>query len=76
MANHSRVRTGVLLLLLILVAAALRFYGLDWDGGIGAHPDERHVVGVAESLRWPARLNPFGVPRILLMDTGRCTCWR
>jgi len=47
--------------LILTLAAALRFYGLDWDGGIGAHPDERHVVGVAESLRWPNRLNPFDV---------------
>jgi len=47
--------------LLLLVAAVLRFYALDWDGGVGAHPDERYVVGVAESLRWPGRLNPFDV---------------
>jgi 4-amino-4-deoxy-L-arabinose transferase-like glycosyltransferase len=47
------------MLLLILVAAAVRFYGLDWDSGIGAHPDERHIVSVAESLRWYDRLNPF-----------------
>jgi len=32
------------------VAAVLRFYGLAWDGGISAHPDERYVVGVAERL--------------------------
>ena len=49
------------MLLLLLLAAALRFCGLDWDGGIGAHPDERYVVGVAEALRWPDRLNPFDV---------------
>jgi len=41
------------------MAAVLRFHGLDWDGGIGAHPDERFMVGVAESLHWPDRLNPF-----------------
>jgi len=39
----------------------VRFYGLNWDGGLGAHPDERHVVGVAESLRWPDRLNPLDI---------------
>lgn len=50
-----------LLVLLLIVAAALRFTGLDWDDGIGAHPDERYVVGVAEELRWPDRLNPFDV---------------
>ncbi|MBN1979000.1 MAG: glycosyltransferase family 39 protein [Anaerolineae bacterium] len=51
----------ILLLFLLLLAAALRFRGLDWDGGIGAHPDERYIVGVAEALRWPDRLNPFEV---------------
>jgi len=49
------------LVAVLLVAAALRFCGLEWDGGIGAHPDERYVVGVAEGLRWPDRLNPFEV---------------
>jgi hypothetical protein len=39
----------------------LRFYGINWDGGLGAHPDERYVAGVAEGLRWPDRLNPFVV---------------
>lgn len=78
MVNRSFFK--VLLLLLIFVAAALRFYGLDWDGGIGAHPDERYVVGVAENLRWPDRLNPFDVapdfayghvPLYLLALTGK-----
>ena len=55
------VSVRALLLLLLLLAAALRFCGLDWDGGIGAHPDERYIVGVAEALRWPDRLNPFDV---------------
>lgn len=48
-------------LAVLLVAAALRLYGLDWDGSIGAHPDERYLVGAAESLRCPDRLNPFDV---------------
>ncbi len=38
---------------------ALRLYSLDWDDGIGAHPDERLVVGAAESLSWPRVLNPL-----------------
>jgi hypothetical protein len=51
---------------LLLVAAVLRFYGPAWDGGIGAHPDERHVVGVAERLGCvqhgcPNGLNPFAL---------------
>jgi len=47
------------LILVFLLAAALRFYGLNWDGGLGAHPDERYVVGVAEKVRWPDGLNPL-----------------
>jgi len=51
----------LLLVVVLIVGAVLRFYGLDWDGGIGAHPDERYVVGVAEGLHWPDALNPFDV---------------
>lgn len=60
---RARARAGWVgaLLILLLGAAALRLRGLDWDNGIGAHPDERHLVGVAEGLTWPARLNPFEV---------------
>jgi 4-amino-4-deoxy-L-arabinose transferase-like glycosyltransferase len=50
-----------ILILILLVAATLRLYGLNWDGGLGAHPDERHVVAVAEGLRFPGHLNPFAV---------------
>jgi hypothetical protein len=43
----------------LLVAAVLRFQGLNWDQQIGAHPDERYVVDVASRLSFPERLNPF-----------------
>lgn len=49
------------ILVILVLAAALRCHGLDWDGALGAHPDERYLVGVAEGLRWPDRLNPFDV---------------
>ncbi len=67
------------MLLLLLVAAALRLPGVDWDGGSGGHPDERYLVGVAERLRWPGRLDPFAanpeypygqLPLILLALVG------
>jgi len=51
----------VVLLPVLLLAVTLRWWGLDWDGGIGAHPDERYIVGAAEALRWPDRLDPFDV---------------
>jgi len=46
---------------ILWVAAALRLSGVAWDGGIGAHPDERYLVGVAEEMaRW-LELDPFTV---------------
>jgi 4-amino-4-deoxy-L-arabinose transferase-like glycosyltransferase len=59
--NRLDIKTLLLLLLVVLVALSLRLYGVNWDNGIGAHPDERYLVGVAESLRWPDRLNPLDV---------------
>lgn len=59
MIDRSTLYRALLTLLLLFVAAVVRFYGLDWDGGIGAHPDERYTVSVAERLRWCDELNPF-----------------
>ncbi len=58
--RRSRTSLGILLLILGL-AGWLRLSGLNWDGGIGAHPDERYVVGVAEELHHSGRANPFAV---------------
>jgi 4-amino-4-deoxy-L-arabinose transferase-like glycosyltransferase len=55
------VRSLWLLVLILLVATALRLSGVAWDGGIGAHPDERYVVGTAEGMGWPDRLNPLAL---------------
>ncbi|MBC7226444.1 MAG: glycosyltransferase family 39 protein [Thermoflexales bacterium] len=49
------------LVAILLVAAALRLSGVAWDGGIGAHPDERYLMGVAEGMARPLHLNPFWV---------------
>ena len=56
----------------MLAAASLRFYNINWDNGIFAHPDERSTVAFyAPTIRWPddqsispldprnSRLNPF-----------------
>ncbi|MDX1523529.1 MAG: glycosyltransferase family 39 protein, partial [Anaerolineae bacterium] len=55
----------------LVVAAGLRFYNLNWDNGIFAHPDERSTVAFyAPTIRWPedsstlldprtSTLNPF-----------------
>jgi len=50
-------RQETLLLILILgVGAALRLYGLDWDGGHWLHPDERQIYFVTLGLSWPSSL--------------------
>jgi 4-amino-4-deoxy-L-arabinose transferase-like glycosyltransferase len=43
----------ILLGLILLVAAILRFRGLDWDDFQHYHPDERYIVWVATSIEWP-----------------------
>ena len=38
------------------MGAALRFYGLNWDGGHWLHPDERQIYFVVLNLGWPDSL--------------------
>jgi len=44
----------LLLVAALVVGAALRFYGLNWDAGAHLHPDERQITMVAGQLHWPA----------------------
>ena len=63
--RHSRLTVYLLLLVVILGGWALRLYGLDWDQGLGLHPDERYITWVASSLRLadgPDGLNPYSWP--------------
>ncbi|MDX1686767.1 MAG: glycosyltransferase family 39 protein [Candidatus Promineifilaceae bacterium] len=46
-----------LLLIILLVAAALRLTGLDWDSYQHYHPDERFVTWVATTIEAPAGLD-------------------
>lgn len=67
----ARRLTPVALIIILVMAAALRFYNLNWDNGIFAHPDERSTVAFyAPTIRWPddpsslldprrSTLNPF-----------------
>ena len=43
----------LLLALIIVVAAVLRWTGLDWDGYTHFHPDERYIHWVATTIEWP-----------------------
>ncbi|MCJ7736715.1 MAG: glycosyltransferase family 39 protein, partial [Anaerolineae bacterium] len=47
------------IVLLLTVCAVLRFTGLNWDGGIAAHPDERYIVSTAEAMRSNRTWDPF-----------------
>jgi hypothetical protein len=42
--------------LILLVALALRWTGIDWDGYHHYHPDERYITWVATTIEWPADL--------------------
>jgi hypothetical protein len=48
-----RLRVGLALLAILAIAAALRFYGMVWDGGMLFHPDERHILVVANGIAFP-----------------------
>jgi hypothetical protein len=54
--NRRRVTRTLLLALILFAAAALRFYGLNWDGGHWLHPDERQIYFVVQRLGWPGSL--------------------
>ena len=48
---------------LVVVAAALRFQGLDWDEGQHLHPDERFLTMVETAIKAPRSLADYFTPR-------------
>lgn len=51
--------TAILLLLILLLGAALRFVGTDWDEGHLLHPDERFLSWVAADLQPVGSLSEY-----------------
>lgn len=47
-----------LLGIIFLFGAFLRFYHLNWDEGLGFHPDERNIIKAVQNIRIPGQLNP------------------
>lgn len=47
------------LLAILLLAAGLRFLGLDWDNGYYLHPDERFMVMVTVDTSWPESVGQY-----------------
>ena len=54
--NRRAVRV-TLLVALILVGGALRFMDINWDRFQHLHPDERFIVWVADTMRWPSEVS-------------------
>lgn len=64
----------MVIIIILLIAAALRFYGLNWDQGQHFHPDERMITIVADKINFKD-LNPHffaygSFPIYLLKITG------
>ena len=54
----------ILLMIVLVVAAGLRFYNINWDNGIFAHPDERSTVAFyAPTIQWPEDTSKLLDPR-------------
>ena len=45
---------GLILVFILLIAAGLRWTGLDWDDYNHHHPDERYISWVATTIEWPS----------------------
>ncbi|MDP2953945.1 MAG: phospholipid carrier-dependent glycosyltransferase, partial [Chloroflexota bacterium] len=54
---------------ILLVALALRLYGLDWDQGYLFHPDERAILMKTWDLSWPRDLAQFLDPNLSPLNT-------
>ena len=52
----SRLIFLVLIAVIFVCAAILRFAGINWDQHQHVHPDERFIVWVADTLTWPGDL--------------------
>ena len=48
------------IVIVLVVAACLRFYGIDWDHGYLFHPDERAILFHVNDMTWPD-LDEIGV---------------
>src|SRR4051794_7534873 len=66
LASTPRLLSGLLLALILLAAAALRFSGPNWDQGQSQHPDERFIVMVTQGLELPKSVLEY-------FDTGHST---
>src|SRR5512138_1692907 len=53
---------NILLVVVVLIAAGFRFYGLNWDSGRHLHPDERFLSTTTNDLVWPSDFSRYFDP--------------
>src|SRR3989344_633840 len=46
------------IIFILFVGSFLRFYKLDWGGGIYSHPDEYHIAASVSQLSFPHQMHP------------------
>ena len=53
--DRTSILVATTLVVILVVALALRLYGINWDEGYGhsPHPDERNIVSLIEGLEFP-----------------------
>ena len=53
--DRNSILAASALAVILVVALALRLYGIDWDEGYGhsPHPDERHIISLIEGIEFP-----------------------
>ena len=53
--DRNSILVATALVVILLVALALRLYGIGWDEGYGysPHPDERHIISLIEGIEFP-----------------------
>ncbi|HUD44689.1 MAG TPA: glycosyltransferase family 39 protein [Patescibacteria group bacterium] len=49
----------IIFLFIFFLAAAFRFYDINWDQGYHLHPDERAIVMYSLPLQWPSTIRQF-----------------
>ena len=56
---HLSLSNKLILIVIILLAAAFRFYNLNWDQGFHLHPDERAIIMTVAKLAFPQSIETF-----------------
>lgn len=55
-SNH---KVKIVLAVILILAALMRFYGLNWDESLYLHPDERYNILTAYNIEWPESFSEY-----------------